>query len=111
MMQLTHRLRSFSRVVDISRYLGAIRRALFEQLDKPALKPLPAVPYEYAEWLERRAGLDYHVEVAKHYYSFGGLTRPHWGHGPASSHQLLKKPLWGRLPDPAGRRTAASCGA
>ena len=66
----------------VTRHLGASRRALFEQLDKPALKPLPATPYEYAEWLERRAGLDYHVEVAKHYYSV--------------PHQLLKKALWVR---------------
>ena len=61
----------------VIRHLGASRRGLFEQLDKPALKPLPATPYEYAEWLERRIGLDYHVEVEKHYYSFDGLARPH----------------------------------
>jgi transposase len=67
----------------VTRHLGASRRELFEQLDKPALKPLPASPYEYAEWLERRAGLDYHVEVERHYYSV--------------PHQLLKKTLWVRV--------------
>jgi len=56
---------------------------LFEQLDKPALKPLPAAPCEYAEWLERRVGLDYHVEVEKHSCSV--------------PHQLLKKALWVRI--------------
>ena len=36
------------------------RRALFEQLDGPALQPLPAQPYEYAEWKRCRVNLDYH---------------------------------------------------
>jgi transposase len=48
---------------------GMSRRALFEQLDRPALEPLPAEPYEYAEWKRCRVNLDYHVEIAKHYYS------------------------------------------
>ncbi len=48
---------------------GTSRRALFEQLDRPALKPLPAEPYEYAEWKRCRVNLDYHVEIGKHYYS------------------------------------------
>jgi hypothetical protein len=39
---------------------GTSRRALFEQLDRPALEPLPAEPYEYAEWKRCRVGLDYH---------------------------------------------------
>jgi transposase len=51
------------------RRLGITRRRLFEDLDRPALKPLPAEPYVYAEWRLRRAGLDYHVEVEDHYYS------------------------------------------
>ena len=48
---------------------GMSRRALFERLDRPALLPLPAVDYEYAEWKRCRVGLDYHVEIARHYYS------------------------------------------
>jgi transposase len=51
------------------RRLGVTRRKLFEDLDRPMLKPLPAEPYIYAEWRLRRAGLDYHVEVEDHYYS------------------------------------------
>ena len=51
------------------RRLGVTRKQLFEELDRPALKPLPAEPYVYAEWRVRRAGLDYHVEVEDHYYS------------------------------------------
>jgi transposase len=48
---------------------GTSRRALYDQLDRPALEPLPAEPYEYAEWKRCRVNLDYHVEIAKHYYS------------------------------------------
>lgn len=51
------------------RRLGVTRRQLFEELDRPALQPLPAEPYVYAEWRIRRAGLDYHVDVDGHYYS------------------------------------------
>ena len=49
--------------------LPGTRRALFEQLEKPALRPLPVEPYEYAEWKQARVHIDYHVEVHGHYYS------------------------------------------
>ena len=49
--------------------LDTTRKALFESLDKPALKPLPVQPYEYAEWKKARVSIDYHVEVDRHYYS------------------------------------------
>jgi transposase len=45
------------------------RRALFEQFDRPALMSLPPTAYEYAEWKRCRVSLDYHVEIAKHFYS------------------------------------------
>lgn len=48
---------------------GTTRRALYEQLDQPALGPLPATPYEHAEWKRCRVNLDYHVEIEKHVYS------------------------------------------
>lgn len=67
----------------VSRHLGASRRQLFTRLDQPVLKPLPAASYVYAEWKKCRAGLDYHVAIAKHYYSV--------------PHQLLKKDLWARI--------------
>ena len=51
------------------RRLGVSRCDLFLELDRPALKPLPAEPYEYAEWRLRRVGLDYHVDIDGHYYS------------------------------------------
>ena len=42
---------------------GRSRRELFDQLDRPALTPLPDQPYEYAEWKRCRINLDYHVEI------------------------------------------------
>ena len=42
----------------------------FQELDKPALKPLPAEPYEYGEWMAaQKVGPDYHVYVLNHAYS------------------------------------------
>jgi transposase len=49
--------------------LPGSRQSLFESLDRPALHPLPAQPYEYAEWKRVRVNIDYHVEVEGHYYS------------------------------------------
>ncbi len=83
----------------VTKHLGASRRQLFETLDQPALKPLPAKAYQYAEWKQRRAGLDYHVEVARHYYSV--------------PHSLAKQKLWARITDHTvevfhrGKRVAA----
>ena len=51
------------------RRLGVTRRQLLEEIDRPALKSLPAEPYEFSEWRTCRVGIDYHVEVAAHYYS------------------------------------------
>lgn len=51
------------------RHLGKSRKELFEELDKPALKPLPERVYELAEWKRAKVSIDYHVEYAGHYYS------------------------------------------
>jgi transposase len=45
------------------------RQTLFESLDRPALKPLPAEPYAYGEWKTARVNIDYHVEYDRHWYS------------------------------------------
>jgi transposase len=45
------------------------RRLRFEQGEKPALKPLPAKPYEFGEWRKAKVHPDYHIEVARAYYS------------------------------------------
>ena len=34
----------------VTRHLGTSRRALFDEVERPALKPLPVEPYVYAEW-------------------------------------------------------------
>ena len=45
------------------------RSSLFEEMDRPALRPLPAERYGMAEWKTVRANIDYHVEIDRHYYS------------------------------------------
>lgn len=49
--------------------LDGCRRSLFEELDRPALRSLPAQRYEYATWKLATVNIDYHVEVERHYYS------------------------------------------
>lgn len=49
--------------------LPGSRRSLFEELDRPALRALPARPYEFARWKKLLVGLDYHIDVDGHYYS------------------------------------------
>jgi transposase len=52
------------------RLYRASRRELFERLDQPALRPLPAEPFVYGEWkVDARVSIDYHVELDGHYYS------------------------------------------
>ena len=49
--------------------LDGSRRSLFEDLDRPALGPLPQERYVYATWRKAKVDIDYHVEVDKVYYS------------------------------------------
>jgi transposase len=49
--------------------LDGSRQLLFEQLDRPALRPLPVTRYEFATWRKARVNIDYHVVADKHYYS------------------------------------------
>jgi len=49
--------------------LGVSRCELWERLDRPALLPLPANPYELAQWKSCRVNIDYHVEVDHRFYS------------------------------------------
>jgi hypothetical protein len=42
----------------VTRHLGTSRRQLFEDLERPALKPLPAGPYVYLQWQKRTVELD-----------------------------------------------------
>jgi len=65
------------------RRLGVSRQQLFDELDRPALAALPIEPYVYAEWRQRRVGLDYHVDIDGHYYSV--------------PHRLLRQQLEARI--------------
>jgi transposase len=62
--------------------LPGTRRQAFEQIDQPALRPLPAAPYVFATWKKVRVHIDYHVEIDGHYYSV--------------PYQLVRKPLQAR---------------
>jgi transposase len=53
----------------VMRHVKQSRRELYERLDRPALKPLPARRYEYAEHKEVKANIDYHIEFDAHFYS------------------------------------------
>ena len=63
--------------------LPGTRRELFEQLDRPALRPLPVQAYEFAEWKKVLVNIDYHVDIEGHYYSV--------------PYQLVRKPLEARF--------------
>lgn len=49
--------------------LPGCRASMFAELDAPALKPLPAYPYQYTKVVSVLVGKDYHVDLEKHYYS------------------------------------------
>lgn len=49
--------------------LDGSRQQLFEALDRPAMRPLPAQRYEFATFEAHKVNIDYHIEVDHHYYS------------------------------------------
>lgn len=54
--------------------LPGCRHSMFCDLDKPAMQPLPAARFEYAQWRQATVSIDYHVAVhlnqsRYHYYS------------------------------------------
>ena len=80
------------------RLYRASRRELFERLDQPALRPLPAEPFVYGEWKVARVNIDYHVELHRHYYSVPLRPRPRGRRRPRHGRHR------GDLPSrPAGR--------
>ena len=52
---------------------GMSRRQRFEQVDQPALRPLPKYPFVLAQWKQATVSLDYHIDIERHYYSV-----PYW---------------------------------
>ena len=51
------------------RKLPGNRRQRFQDLDRPALKPLPVQRYTFAQWKKAGVNIDYHIEFDRHYYS------------------------------------------
>jgi len=49
--------------------LEGSRQSAFETIDRPAMKPLPATRYQFAEWKSAIVNIDYHVDADGHYYS------------------------------------------
>jgi transposase len=51
--------------------LAGSRRSVFSEIDRPALRPLPATRYEFATWRTATIHIDYHIELRadRHYYS------------------------------------------
>ncbi|MCK5787221.1 MAG: IS21 family transposase [Candidatus Sabulitectum sp.] len=45
------------------------RRSLFEELDKPLLKPLPSTHFTFEEWKKVKVHIDYHVQIYYCFYS------------------------------------------
>ncbi|MDR0473506.1 MAG: IS21 family transposase [Treponema sp.] len=45
------------------------RESVFLEIDKPALRPLPAAPYEVPAYIDRKVPDNYHVEYDGFYYS------------------------------------------
>lgn len=45
------------------------RLELFKSIDKPALQPLPQVPYQYRDWNKAKIHIDYHFVFKEHFYS------------------------------------------
>jgi len=50
-------------------HLGKSRQALYEELDRPALRPLPDRTYEFATWKNAKVNIDYHIVFEGHFYS------------------------------------------
>jgi transposase len=79
--------------------LEGSRNSWFETLEKSQLLPLPATPFELANWSKAKVNIDYHVVVEKHFYS--------------APHQLIHQQLDVRLTDQTvelfqhGKRVAA----
>ena len=49
------------------RKLPGNRRQRFQDLDRPALKPLPVQRYTFAQWKKAGVNIDYRIEFDRHY--------------------------------------------
>ena len=73
--------------------LGMSRRELFERIDRPALRPLPAERFEYADWKRVTVNRDYHVELDKHWYSapYVLVSEELWARSTATTIELFHR--------------------
>jgi len=53
----------------VMKHIGKSRTQLFEELDKPELRPLPANRYIYEQFKIARVNMDYHITLEKCNYS------------------------------------------
>lgn len=51
------------------RHLDKSRQELFDTIDRPALRPLPATEYEYKEFKLLKVSIDYHIQLEHAFYS------------------------------------------
>jgi transposase len=51
------------------RHMRGSRRSLFEEIDRPVLRPLPAERYQWVDWRTAKVGPDYHVQFDQRLYS------------------------------------------
>lgn len=51
------------------RTYGCSRRELFEEIERVALNPLPEQQFHIGRWQSAKVNIDYHVEVARRFYS------------------------------------------
>jgi DNA replication protein DnaC len=49
--------------------MDGTRRSLYEQIDRPALRPLPETRYVFAEWRKATVNIDHHITVDHNLYS------------------------------------------
>ena len=71
LLELQIEIRRLGDILNDRKFKGLTdsRRSRFEELDRSALQPLPATDYEFSEWLRKRVGIDYHIEIERHFYS------------------------------------------
>ena len=61
--------RELDRLNDAPMACGESRRAVFEANERASLQPLPANPWEWGEWIDRKVGPNCHVCIERNYYS------------------------------------------
>jgi hypothetical protein len=53
----------------VARKVSARSRLLFSEVDRPALRPLPAERFDLSEWSRATVNIDYHIQYEHSFYS------------------------------------------